>query len=143
MKHKIGIAFFILCIIQSCCKDTSNISPFGDGFKLVVQSKDGNNVYRNVKINTIEWLGSEHLQQVNSDTSGELTLNNRANITQFKINHANGIDTLTFKYNWGEVRYEGGCYGASGRMERKINALTFSMTNGNVQSGFLYTLRRN
>ncbi|MBJ7427648.1 MAG: hypothetical protein JHD28_01630 [Bacteroidia bacterium] len=143
MKHKIGIVFSLLCIIQSCCKDTSNASPFGSGFKLVVQSKDGNNVYKTVRINTIEWLGSEHLQQVNSDTSGELTLNNKANITQFKINHDNGIDTLTFRYNWGAVSYEGGCYGSSGRMERKLNGLTFSMTNGTVQSGFLYILRRN
>ncbi|MES2654172.1 MAG: hypothetical protein V4620_01190 [Bacteroidota bacterium] len=144
MFKKLAYIFILLSIFQSCCKD-DYYSPGSSGkYTLIVQVKDVNNNYINVKINTIEWLGSDYVQQVATDTATDLTLNPRAEQTQFKINHANGTDTVTFTYKWGPVAYNKGCWGENNRMERLAKGLvvTGSKPVSSINSG-RYILRLN
>lgn len=143
MFKKLVPIFILISLLQACCKD-DYYSPENSGnYMLIVQAKDANNIYRNVKINTIEWLGTDYIQQVATDTATDMTLNPRAEQTQFKINHANGTDTVTFTYKWGPVAYNKGCLGQNNRMERLAKSIVVTgtkPTGGSVAGGYILKL---
>ncbi len=143
MFKKLTFLFILVSIFQSCCKDDYYSLADKSKYTLIVQTKAPNNSYSNVKINTIEWLGADYIQQVAADTAQDLTLNLRAEQTQFKINHANGTDTITFTYKWDPVTYNRGCWGEHNRMERYAKGIVVTGSKtiiSTLSGGFILRL---
>jgi len=142
---KLLIPFLFLTIIQSCCKNSGFLESNEQlDIGIVVQKKDNNGVYVNSKISNIEWLGANYIQNINADTAKGLSLNVKANQTQFKIIHANGVDTITFNYSWDPVTYDK-CYGSSDRMIRNVRGVSAFSNNLTIQrnQSKTYTLKLN
>ncbi|MFZ4796797.1 MAG: hypothetical protein ACOYMA_04840 [Bacteroidia bacterium] len=133
MIKKLFIPFLFLPIFQSCCKNSSFLDSNEQlDIGIVVQKKDNNGLYVNSKISNIEWLGANYIQNINADTAKGLSLNVKASQTFFKINHANGIDTIEFNYSWDPVAYEE-CYGSDDRMTRKVRGVSAISNNVAIQ----------
>jgi hypothetical protein len=107
--------FFILILyIQSCCDPSMNYdenipTKNNKGYLVIIQSKNINSDYFNVKTYTVEWLGTNNFQIVNNDTISYLSIDIKNNQTKFKINHQLGIDTIVFNYNWEQMKHKVGC----------------------------------
>jgi len=123
---------FLIVIINSCCEPSYNnednipIQKNNKGIQIIVQTKNANNEYINLKTDTVEWLGTNRILPVNNDTISYLELNIKSNQTKFKITHQLGIDTFIFNYNWRPVTHRISCGGAN-KMERDM--IDFSVTS--------------
>ncbi len=145
LQKTISYLLFIF-VFQSCCKESSFYdSTEQKNIRIAVLKKDNNGVYVNSKINSIEWLGANYVQNVNTDTATGLSLNVKANQTQFKILHLNGIDTITFNYSWDPVNYSKGCYTESTRMTRNVRGVSAISSKATIQKNYsnTYTLKLN
>ncbi|MFZ4796799.1 MAG: hypothetical protein ACOYMA_04850 [Bacteroidia bacterium] len=124
--------FFVLFVINSCCEPSYNIEdniPIqknNKGIQIIVQTKNANNEYINLRTDTVEWLGANRIVTVNNDTISYLELDIKSNQTKFKIVHQLGIDTCIFNYNWSPVTHGINCGGAN-KMER--NRINFSVAS--------------
>lgn len=137
---KITFYIILLVSITACCKDgyydENTIKK--ETQKMVIQRKDMNNFYQNLNIISIEWITTNYIQTVYNDTAIQPTytdFNLKDTITQFKINHQMGSDTLTINHTWNEIQYKKGCGINKNRFERNLKQATYKLKNGNI----LYT----
>jgi hypothetical protein len=87
---------------------------------------------KRIRIQTIEWLGSNYMDTLNADTSWNLRLNPHQNQTSFKVNSSMGIDTITFQYNWESSTYSTYCSSKLGRMQRYYDNLNVISSRGKI-----------
>jgi hypothetical protein len=146
MKNDFSIILISL-FISSCCNNYGDenypIDKNYKGISFIVQSKDSNNNYKNIRIKTVEWIGINYIQEINYDTTFHLSLNVKSNQTQFKIIHELGTDTLSFVHIWNQVEYHTSCTRRS-EFKRDYNTLEYSATTKSITTiPYYYVLRVN
>lgn len=86
----------------------------------------------NSQIQTIEWLGTNHIDSIYSDTAWNLRLNLNSDQTSFKVNNSMGVDTITFKYSWEPATFSTYCSSKYGKMQRFFDNLSVSSSRGKI-----------
>jgi hypothetical protein len=125
-------SLILLLLFNACCLET-NPNNIGDQIAFSIQVKDTNVLkFNNVRIQSIEWLGTNHIDTLNSDTSWNLRLNPHQDQTSFKVNSSNGVDTVTFNYTWETTTFSTYCSSKSGRMQRFYDNLSVFSSRGKI-----------
>lgn len=132
------LLLIVILAIYSCCEPSNNneenypIQKDYKGIRIIVQTKNSNNEYINVKTDKVEWMGTNKIQTVNNDTISYLELDIKTNQTKFKIIHQFGIDTFIFNYGWSPVTHGMSC-GGPNKMSRNMINLSVSSNKGIVK----------
>lgn len=132
------LLLIVILAMHSCCESSNNneenfpIQKEYKGIRIIVQTKNSNNEYLNVKTEKVEWMGTNKIQTVNNDTISYLELDIKSNQTKFKIIHQLGIDTFILNYGWSPVTHGMSC-GGPNKMSRNMVNLSVSSNRGIVK----------